>query len=128
MIGLIVKLGVFVAGFFGQTVEQRTAKVIGIGAAAVLIASLAVGGKMIYDRHVIAQHEAAEKAKDMEAALNGERAANAEAAARDKASAAINARLKKAAEDAARADPAGAATPVGPTTQAYYDTLRKEKK
>jgi hypothetical protein len=128
MVALIVKLGVFVAGIFGQTVEARAAKVIGIVSAVVLAAALVIGGKALYDRHVIAQHEAAEKAKDMEAALKGERAANAEQAERDRASAEINAKLKKAAEDAAKADPTGAATPVGPTTKAYYDTLRKEKK
>jgi hypothetical protein len=124
----IAKLGVFIASVFGQTVEGRAAKVIGIATAAVLLAGAAVTGKVLYDRHVIAKHEAAEKAKDMEAALRGERAANSAQAERDKQSAETAEKLKQATGSAKLSDPVGAAAPVGPTTKAYYDTLRKEKK
>ena len=125
---LLIKLGALVAGVFGQTVSDRTAKMVGGVSLAIALVILAYTGKVIYDRNVIAQHEAAEHAKDVEAALKGERTANEAAAARDKASAEINEKLKRAAEEAAKADPEGAAKPVGPTTKAYYDTLRKEKK
>lgn len=125
---LLIKLGALVAGVFGQTVSDRTAKLVGGVSLAIALVILAYTGKAIYDRNVIAQHEAAEHAKDVEAALRGEREANQAQAERDKASAEINKKLEQAAEEAAKADPAGASKAVGPTTKAYYDTLRKEKK
>ena len=100
---LLIKLGALVAGIFGQTVSDRTAKLVGGASLAFALVILAYTGKVIYDRNVIAQHEAAEHAKDVEAALKGERTANEAAAARDKASAEINEKLKRAAEEAAKA-------------------------
>ena len=70
---LLIKLGALVAGVFGQTVSDRTAKLVGGVSLAVVLVILAITGKAIYDRNVIAQHEADEHAKDVEAALRGER-------------------------------------------------------
>lgn len=125
---MFLKIGSIVAGVFGKTVSDRAAKVLGMIAFALLVVALFLGGKALYDRKLIRDHEAAEYAKDVEAALKGERAANAGQADRDKASADLHDKIDAATDEAAKADPAGAAKSVGPTTKAYYDTLRKEKK
>jgi hypothetical protein len=119
-----------VAWLVSQGLPERAAKSLLI-AGIILGISVAVAGGAalwlhLHDSSVIADHDAAQDARDTAQALNAERGADANAAARSIAAQQHQEELSNVQQAAEAEDPVGAAHAVGPATGAVVDELRHQ--
>ena len=128
----IVSVGLWIAGLFGKTPADATARKIGIatlivGGAIAVILMVIVGVKM-HDAGVIQQHEQAKEAKVATKTLAADRAANDAMANRAVIAEAQNAKLENAMAEAKRTDPEKGQRTVGKVQQSYFDNLPSKGK
>lgn len=130
MIAFVIAVGRFLPGLWGKQISDRIAKVIGIVVLVVLLAGVAVLGKVAYDRSIINTYQTERDARSAEQQLEAQRQADAEEDKRLAEYAEQEKALEAATREAAIKDPVAAAQPVGPVTKSYYDNLpgRKESK
>lgn len=125
---MFASIGAMLAGLIGKKVGGTAAKAIGIVAAGVLLGSLLAIGKCAYDGRLISNYENGVQADLERGAREAEHEADRAEAARSEDFRTSQGGLDAAARTAEQADPEGAARPVGPSSQSYYDELRRQRR
>lgn len=124
---MFITIGTALAGIFGKSITQKTAKIIGIVAGAALLLAVLSLGKCAYDKSIVNDYKQERQAKIDRGLLKAEREATAADIARDKEFAESAAVVKGDTQNAKDKDPNGGRTNAGPVTQSYFDSVRRER-
>lgn len=124
----MISLGVWIAGLFGKSVSDRSARFIGIAALVVLVVIAFCIWLAVHDRNV---RKGVQDQRDAEVAtgvVKADRSADEAAAKRAETSQAEDARLGNAMAEAKRTDPDKGQRAVGNVSQSYFDNLPERRR